>query len=210
MNVPTFVITMPQRFARITQHLDTQNLDYRIFPAFDGAKMGLSTKNPYLRDHDAAYWAENPAFYCGSGIQALATTNYALIKLAIAMNFDNLLILEDDVELAPNWQQQFEQAREAMPKDWLVYWGSHCCTTTIRPYKPEISLARGYPLCTPFMFYNKPAFQIIEDNAKLASPWDVYLYDTFCMARPDQCFIAHPNQLASQLSISGALPTTLS
>jgi hypothetical protein len=209
MSIPTtFCIFMPQRKERAQQEFARLNIPVHMFPAFQGTKMGIQTSVPYLRDHASDYWGPpygtgtNPPFFVGPGINALALTNFAIIRMALSLGYDEIMIAEDDVSFIPNFTQELEEVRTELPKDYLMCHLGWCCEHFKNPYSTRLKL--GKVLCTQLMMYSKAGMQLISDNAVTGVPYDIFLFDIM----PPQ-FIADP-QLASQLSISGQLPTTLS
>lgn len=58
------------------------------------------------------------------GVSGLTLTNYNILKEAILNNYNNILILEDDVMFIDNFYEKFNAKIEYLPNDWdLLYLG---------------------------------------------------------------------------------------
>ena len=196
------VITVPSRKARVEQHLKEKGVNFKIYPAFDGKAMGLSTTNPYLRDHPPEFWQTNPLFYTGPGINALIMTNLSIIKMARFMDWEEVLIAEDDITVSDNFNSDFEMIKKELPADYLTCHFQYCCKHWLNPYSTHLKI--GKVLCTGLTLYSKRGMDIIASNEKLGTAWDIHLFDIM----PPQ-YVCDP-QLVDQESLHGRLPTTLS
>jgi hypothetical protein len=205
-----FCIYMPQRKEYAAAQFKRLNLDVKMFPAFQGTKMGLCTNKPYLFDHPTDYWAPpygtgtNPPFFCGSGIQSLSTSNFAIIKMCLAMGIDEVMIFEDDIILPDNFVSEFDLIQKELPSDYEMLHLSYCCMHWLHPY--SMRLKRGKVLCTPCQMYSRKGMERIEAEARLMEPFDIFLFNVF---NDTPQYVADP-MLVKQASIDGILPTTLS
>jgi hypothetical protein len=199
---------MPERKEYALSEFKRLNLEVNMFPAFNGKEMGLCTNKPYLFDHPTEFWSPpygtgtNPPFFCGSGIQALNASNFAIIKSCLAQGIDEVMIFEDDISFKDGFVEKFHELKKELPNDWLMVHLSYCCLHYMNPYSTNLKI--GKCLCTPCMYYSKAGMELIEQNARFLEPWDIYLFNIM----PPQ-FIVDP-QMADQLSIIGKFKTTLS
>ncbi len=202
----TFCIYVPSREQRIREHL--KDLDVHYFPAFQGKTLRVKGQ-PYLRDHEADFWAVNPEFFCGEGVLSLVLSNLAIMKYCIMHNIQDVLILEDDIVIDSNFKNKVYDIFNALPDDYYSCHLQSCCVDTKRIYKPELNLYRGCALCTGAVIYSLEAMKILDQNTYLSAPWDVVVTDYISRRWPDNAFVVDP-QMCRQLSASGELPTTLS
>ncbi len=212
---PMIVLNMDRskdRCSRVVSHLIGCGMPFKIFSAFDGKALGLKSENPYLRDHND--WAppygdgERPAFFAGAGIHGLMITYLAVVKMALFMGWEELIILEDDVVLCEGFKEKFAQFHSELPEDWLyAHLGSaeRYCNNMLQ-ISPSVAI--GFACCTEAMLYRRSALELINARAKLYAPYDVFLLDDIAAGR--RMPIAHPFKLARQLSADGEIETTLS
>ena len=195
-------------------HLCNQDLEFSIFPAIDGAAVGLRAANPYLRDHggpSAQYWKENPPFFCGPGVNGLMMTYIALAKCCLMLDLPEVIILEDDVVLCPNFRVEFMKFRQelALQNPFFLYahLGSaeRYCSSMLQTSE---RVAIGNACCTEAMLYSRKGLQLISERGILWGPFDAFLIDH--IAGGQRVPIAHPFKLARQRSADGEIGTTLS
>ena len=213
--IPIFVISLDRSKDRreyITKHLKDLDIDHKLFSAFDGNQLGIATKNPYLNDHSD--WAppygngDRPAFFVGGGINSLALSYFALAKMALALDYPEILIVEDDLEILPDFKNRFEELYRGLPKDYSTCHLEWCCVDPYRIQQITPVLAKGYPLCTAAVLYSKKGLKQINDNSILWSPYDIFLYHKL-FNQNGGGYLAYPQKLCSQLSAQGKIPTTL-
>lgn len=211
---PSFCITMPQRLERAKAQFQQQGLDVKMYPAFNANAMKFPRcGEPYLDDWGADHWAPpyghgtEPAFYCGPGIHALATSWYALVKFGLAMNYDHILVFEDDATLCDNFLERYTQVRSELPADFdMMHWGWGCLNDGTKKMQ-STNTATAEVLCTQAVELSRRAMLMIEEKAESRTPIDIFFFRQ--IVPYVKSFIAYP-MLVEQESIKGALPTLLS
>jgi len=111
-----------------------QNLHYYFLPAYDGRYLSNLTFNA------------NIGMGYGSGRRfqkaelSIIMTHIAAIKFAQMLDFDNVIVIEDDVILCEDWHKRLDVLKEKLPSDWeYVYLSGHSDYVTFTSYdKPTI------------------------------------------------------------------------
>ncbi len=220
-DIPIFVISMvertPERTKRAREHLDSHKLNYHIYPAFDGRKIGIANPdNPWLRDHGEDFWrppygnGTNEPFFVGPGILALATTWVSICKAAMALNIPEILVLEDDVVLTDGFKDKFELFYSELPKPYgLAYLGRCCDQGHIKQQRtPHVCYTKT--LCTHAVLVDQLAMKKIDQKFKLHAPIDIFFQLEIFDDCPHGGLVptAEP-ELATQLTLVGGMPTSL-
>ena|ERR1035437_2369348 len=204
MDVPIYVISLlgDTRRQRVKTHLDSLNIPFKFWDAFNGQQMGIKTSFGYDRDHDATYWATNPMFYVGPGVNALALTNFALIQHCLMSGYEDVIICEDDLVVVPDFLSSVDKIKANLPKDYDMCHLTWDCLHWKNPYKQYIDI--GKCLTTACMLYSRKGMEKVHACRKTGVPYDIYLFDIF-----EPQYLAWP-KLGYQRSISGEDKTTLS
>jgi glycosyl transferase family 25 len=113
---PIWVISLRrsiERRAHITQHLKEHNLPFEFFDAIDGQTL---TPDQWAR-YDAQQAQHCMGRELAPGEIAVALSHLTLYQRMIDQNLDEVLILEDDVVLKPEFVETLNR-RGDFPKDW--------------------------------------------------------------------------------------------
>ena len=90
----------------------TENTHYFFMPAYDGAYLSNFSFNMNI----------GIGYGTGRKFQkaevAIIMSQMAAIKFAQMMNFENVIILEDDVILCEDWVQRIDTIIESLPENW--------------------------------------------------------------------------------------------
>lgn len=207
---PTFLISLRRstdRTGPCLERLAKHGVKPKLFWGFDGKQLAIDCKHAFLDDHPPAYWEENPPFFVGSGIYALAMGHFAIIKYALMEGYDEVLILEDDVVLCDDFMARYAAVRAKMPAGWGTMhlgWGN-VDVGQVRALNDLVAI--GLPLQTECVLYSRKAMELIDTKAQLRAAYDVFLYRRIFPEVPS--LIAWPEKLARQLSAEGMIASTL-
>jgi GR25 family glycosyltransferase involved in LPS biosynthesis len=120
--------------------------NYSFFPAFDG-KLIINT----------SFVA---SIIKGSGMGRKMTNNelsiimshIGALKFAQIMNYDNVVILEDDVVLCEDWEDRMEWLLKALPESWeYVYLAGHSDFVKL-PYYDTPTIIKAPPMIGAFSY----------------------------------------------------------
>ena len=100
------------RTERLRNHMDAVGIPWTYFEGIDAKRWGLITKNPYQIDNPRTDYVI-PEKHVG-----LHLSHYMLWRVMEYTGMEEMTILEDDVEFAPDWESQYTAARQAVPDDW--------------------------------------------------------------------------------------------
>lgn len=123
-------ISLPSRLDRreeTTEELGKYNIDFGFFDASPPI-------SDYLRQlyNTRLLPGETGAF----------ESHYKALVKAEQLELENILIMEDDIELAPNFDVKFDEAMQKVPDDWdMIYFGGN------HESEPEV-LGNGLLKCT--------------------------------------------------------------
>lgn len=133
-----------------------QNLHYYFMPAFDGRYMTNLTLNANI---GMGYGSGRPF---QKGELGIIMTHLASIKFAQTMNWDNIIILEDDVILCEDWHKRLDILFEKIPKDWeYVYLSGHSDYVKFNVYDQPIILKAPQMVGAFSYMVNKSAYSKI-------------------------------------------------
>lgn len=206
----TFVITLPfatpSRTERCRSHLESMQVRYKLFRGFDGKQLKVTTTQP-MEVGDV-----------GAASHGLSLSWYALVKFGLMMDLPEMLVFEDDVVLCDGFHEKFRQFRAELPADYLFgYLGytnplpdefeGHLASGAFKQVSPN--LVRGQPLGTHAVLLSREAMELIDAAAVLWTNIDCFFFWKIMIANPVRTYIAHPHQLARQLSADGVIPTML-
>ena len=97
-----------------------ENLHYYFMSAFDGRYMTNLTLNANI----GLGYGAGRAFQKGE--LGIIMTHIAALKFAQMMNWDNVIIMEDDVILCEDWHKRLDTLFELLPSTWeYVYLSGH-------------------------------------------------------------------------------------
>lgn len=153
--IPIFVLNLERAEDRknsmIKQFINLgmkENKDYFFIPAYDGINITNFSFNVNI---GMGYGAGRKF---EKGEIAIIISQLAAIKFAQMLNFENIIIIEDDVVLCEDWNKRLETLFSLLPNDWEhVYLSGHsdyvkfnrCEVPTIIP-SPKMVGAFSYML----------------------------------------------------------------
>lgn len=168
MTPHTFVISLPsqpERWARCEAHLTERG--YRHFVKWDGIdaeKMGLSTKFSHTLPDGREY--NPPSRHVGCALSHWLTWK-GLIVNSGQFGFDRIAIMEDDVELRPDWEPLLCEAMSNLPEDWDILFAGSCHAKAHGPvhYKGNLWRAQN-PLCSHFYIVRAKALPVLIESCE--------------------------------------------
>jgi len=94
--------------------------DYTFFPCFDGKNIiNMSLNIPIIKGIGIGRKLSNAEI-------SIIFSHLAAIKHAQAMNYENVVILEDDIAICEDWDKRLEILLKILPHDWeYVYLSGH-------------------------------------------------------------------------------------
>jgi GR25 family glycosyltransferase involved in LPS biosynthesis len=99
---------------------------------------------------------------------ALTITHIQILNEALDNDLRSVLVLEDDVEFAPDFQEKFEVAWSEVPNDWeIVYFGGNHQSPPI-PFKEHVSICNR-TFAMHAVAIRQPAFEKMLDLLYLHS-----------------------------------------
>jgi GR25 family glycosyltransferase involved in LPS biosynthesis len=103
--------------------------DYLFFPAFDGRYITNLTFNANI---GIGYGMGRPL---RKTEMSIIMSHLSALKHAKMMNYDNVIILEDDVVLCEDWNERINQLKQDLPEDWgHVYLSGHSDYVALKKY----------------------------------------------------------------------------
>lgn len=152
-------------------HFKEHGLDVEMFEGIDNRKFGLASTIPYMDDVPGWKPGDSNPHYISTGHVGCILSHYMLWKTLQYLPYEEILIFEDDVQLAPNFSENFQKYKSQLPDDWQYTFVGHCCLAPA-PYQITISeniITTTYPpMCTHGYMIKKSALQILLDTNHLA------------------------------------------
>jgi|ERR1035437_7707488 hypothetical protein len=185
--IPIICICLTERKERLINHLDSfpELVDsYRLFDAF--------TPSPIMTDPR----------------DCLTYSNLAILKMAKMSGWEELIILEDDVVLDPQFIEKFKKMRETLRMGWNTVhlgYGNMWESAPKSPYNDLLVYAS--PVNTHAMYYSKLGIEHILESIELTTTernWDRLLIEFF-KHYPGLAIYPHENRIARQLTEEGVL-----
>jgi len=145
-----------------------ENLHYYFISAFDGRYMTNLTLNANI---GMGYGAGRPFQKAELGI---IMTQIAAIKFAQMMNFENVIILEDDVILCQDWWERLDILKEKLPENWEhVYLSGHSDYVKFNVYeKPTLIPAPKMVGAFSYLVNKKAYSKIIKFTMSFMTTFD--------------------------------------
>lgn len=174
MKLPkTWVLTVERQIARFdvtAQHLTERGIEWERFNGFDNEKCELSP----IRTFDMDRAGER----IGKKHIAATLSHMAIWYVMLYQPDDSFIVYEYDVELVPDFQEQFDRAMSVMPEDWdVIMLGSACRTGRETKHIAENVYEIKYPLAGHAMMYRKKALPtLIREHQAIYQPLDIALY----------------------------------
>lgn len=176
----TFCISLKiaeDRRKKVSQHLKDSGIDFHLFDAIYAKKMGLKTRFAYLDDKPNWQPEDGPPYRISQGVLGCSMSHYMLWRIMEYMPDDYFFVVEDDVELCPNFKEKLIEKMKMLPHDWQFIFVGHCCM-----HEGYIPIADGIvhtpvpPMCTHAYLVRKNALRhLIETNEMMYAPIDIQL-----------------------------------
>jgi len=178
MNLPKiFCLTLkdtPKRREYAENHFKQHDLDVEFFEGINGSKFGLKTKIPYNDDDP-----NGPDYFIKEGRIGCLLSHFMLWKTIWHNNYDEILILEDDVVLCENFKEKLIELKNKLPDDWQYVFVGNCCLV---PPEYQTSVRDGIiipshpPMCTHAYMIKKSSIPVlIETNSQAWSAVDIQI-----------------------------------
>tara|TARA_R110000824_G_scaffold18422_12_gene73022 strand:- start:5559 stop:6269 length:711 start_codon:yes stop_codon:yes gene_type:complete len=156
----------PWKKQQAERHFQNEGLDVRFIDGFYGPTLGLRPTNPFEDDEHGK----------GKFIHATQVGCYlshlAALKAALAFDWDEFIIVEDDVKFLPGFLNKWRDLREDLPEDaevvQLEYTFGGDASTGDGMYDPvrrgeieevnnSVVRTRKYPYCTAAIWWKRRA-----------------------------------------------------
>lgn len=155
----TFCLTLDPdtRAERARAHFESRRLyNVQFVHGINAAQAGLSTSHPYEVDNPGS------GFNVGPKHVGIWLGHYIAWSVMLHQPDSHCLLLEDDVELCPDFREQFDTAMRDVPSDFdLLYLGSCACkghpSTHVRGAVWDVR----YPQCNHAIVYAKKALPLL-------------------------------------------------
>ncbi len=109
-----YVINMDkdkERMKSLHIELSKHSIEYTRFNAIIGARVETSK-----------YLTNECNRFCTDGIKGCALSHRAIWEDMILKNYQSVLVLEDDIQIEPDFNETFKEAWDSVPKDFDVLW----------------------------------------------------------------------------------------
>lgn len=171
-----FCITLkntPKRKEYAERHFKEIGLDVEFFEGIYGPEFGLKTIIPF-DENDFG-----PKRYIKAGRIGCLLSHFMLWKVLQHSNYEEILILEDDVVLCENFQEKLEVIKNQLPENWDYVFVGHCCLQD-KKFCSKISdgifISLEPPLCTHAYMIKKSTVPIlIETNSQAWAAVDIQI-----------------------------------
>jgi len=132
--------------------------NYFFFPAFDGKNIiNISFSASIIKGTGIGRNLQH-------GEISIIMSHIGALKFAQTMNFENVIILEDDVVLCEDWKERIKWLFENLPKDWeYTYLAGHSDYVKL-PYYENPTLIKAPQMIGAFSYLvNKSGMQKLID-----------------------------------------------
>lgn len=174
-NIPTFLIgcdELPERKQSAIKQLQDNNIEFTYWRGLHGNSSGISTTVPN------SYYPDGTPYYCEPFTVSLVINHIFLYQHCLINNYEQVIILEDDFELTPDWKSKMTNMLEVLPSDYdLVYlgWLHEGHPRTYKHYKD--CLHHEIDDCifgTHALLFSKNGLKIASENTRvLKNPIDI-------------------------------------
>jgi GR25 family glycosyltransferase involved in LPS biosynthesis len=133
-NIPTFLIAcdeLADRKNATFEHLYKNNVDFTYWRGFYGNGSGIATSKVYYYENED----ESSGVYITPNGVSLCLNHLFLYQHCLANNYEQVVILEDDVNLEDKWQERMYSMLENLPNDYDIVYLGWCHEKHERKYK---------------------------------------------------------------------------
>lgn len=181
MNFPTtFCVslrTAEQRRKNVSKHLNDNGIEFHLFDAIHSAKMGLDTRYAYLDDKLNWQPEDGYPYKISQAVLGCSMSHYTLWRIMEYLPDDYFLIVEDDVQVCPDFKDKLVDVIRRLPSDWQFVFVGHCCL-----HDGNIEVSKGIwhtpipPMCTHAYLVRKSALRhLIQTNEMMYAPIDIQM-----------------------------------
>lgn len=181
----TFCITLPEwpdRTARAAAHFKERGLDnVEMVQGIHADNAGLQTRFPYEKDNPGS------GFNVGPKHVGIWLGHYLMWSICATHPQSHFLLLEDDVDLHPNFVARFNQAMQDVPTEFDMLFVGSCCTVG-----RQVTHVRGdvydvrYPLCNhAYVIAKKFIPTLLGGMRKMYGPVDCMMFFDLFTPNPD-------------------------
>lgn len=209
-----YVVNMEHQAAnriKVSNQLQKAKINYELFSATNGyvgkplkkwnwykdQPLGNLKRYPQLNEREIS---RGKKFIESAGAVGYIYTYLRILKDAKARGFERILILEDDVILANNFEEKVQHFLSILPEDWKVLqfgasqygWESFELDRAARDgfYKPRMLETTG---SFAIAFDMSIADDLIEAEEAFESPFDLLPMGEMYEKYLGKCFVAYPN-----------------
>lgn len=168
-----YCINLERRLDRRTEvleELEKHAISGELVEAVDGQLYDFS-EYPHVFSSGTGHDLEHGGI-C-KNIAGLAKTHELILKDAIGMGYDRVLILEDDVEFDEDLSSKFNKVVAELPEDWdMLYLGSQNFIDLPKPYSTLLGKTCN-TLGLHAVGINSSAYQTLLDSIDFKYPVDI-------------------------------------
>ena len=161
--MPIIVLNLDRAASRketmVQQFKDLKIFDYHFLSAFDGRYLSNLTLNANI----------GMGYGAGRLFQkaelAIIMTHLAAIKFAQMMDYESVIVLEDDVVLCKDWNTRLKTLKETLPNDWeYVYLSGHSDYVRFNVYEKPTLISSPKMVGAFSYMVNNTAYKKIIDH----------------------------------------------
>lgn len=175
--IPTYLIgcdELPERKKFAFEHLQSHGVDFKYWRGLYGRTSGLMTTIIHN------YWPDGRPYYISPGIASLTLNHLFLYQHCLLNNYDQVVVLEDDVHLEDEWREKMTSMMRFLPQDYDMVYLGWCHEGQGRSFKHVASYlyndVNGCVYGTHAMLISKKGLKILIDhNRILERPIDVQI-----------------------------------
>lgn len=178
INFPkVFCVTLketPKRTEYAHNHFKQHGLDVEFFEGIYGPTFGLKTTIPNNFEN-----ADGSDYFIKSGRIGCFLTHLMLWKTLLHNNYDEILVVEDDVVLVENFKEKLIDIKNRLPVDWQYVFVGHCCLPKLEfqtKIDKGILSSTQAPMCTHAYLIKKSSIPVlIETNRQVSAAIDIQI-----------------------------------
>lgn len=178
-NIPTYLISCDEftgRRKETSKHLKENNINFTYWRGIHGVNSGITTTKIYN------YFSNGIPYYISQGATSLLINHLFLYQHCLLNNYDQVVILEDDIKLENNWKYRLESVLCDLPKDYDIVYLGWLYEGHNRKYDHfKNCLYNNINDCifgTHAMLISKKGLKILIDtNRVIEKPLDIQIYE---------------------------------
>lgn len=158
----------PDRLERVIEQSMIHGFEFEVIDAVDGSRFGI----PNIGEMKSGFWYKPGAMAC-------SLSHMMIHRIAMDRKLNNFLLLEDDVELVPDFNDKMQDFWKAKKTDWdMLYLGGNHAEFPMHTTSPNVD--RCYrTFTTHAVAYNHTVFEKFFNALQdLTKPCDVHYADS--------------------------------